>query len=419
MSENLISVTDLMKMSVDGMIDVDTIAAQIQKMVEKQNILSKHPYKIWLATDGYWKTKVKESDGKLRLIKKKNKSDLEDAIIKHAEQLSQKQTFKDRFDIWVKRQKDCGRSNNTIVKYEADYKRFFAGYPFEQLDITKIDEETLSKHILQVLADKQLRWRAFKDIMGYTTGVFEKARRDRVINENPMEYIDIPIYKKYCYIAPVKTTKERTLSVQDIQLLLSKLRNPPAHNTNRICCFAIEMALYTGMRVGELTALTWDDFNFEEGIILIRHSERYDRKTKTSIISATKNGKERIYPILDEIKDLLSRIESFEKARGWYGEYVFQDANGRLSKQKISDSTRNLTMSDEFTSIKSIHAIRRTLNSQLRNDGMSAMMASSLLGHTERVNNTNYTYDMSCLKEKREAIEKIVTKVTKMQNEKM
>jgi integrase len=68
---------------------------------------------------------------------------------------------------------------------------------------------------------------------------------------------------------------------------------------------------------------------------------------------------------------------------------------------------RNKTMSGEFTSVKSIHAIRRTVNSNLKCNGVSTTVASSLLGHTERVNETNYTYDVSGMAEKLIIIEQM------------
>ena len=247
--------------------------------------------------------------------------------------------------------------------------------------------------------------------MGYTDGVFEKAVKDKLIAENPMKYLDLPIYRKYCYIPPVKTTTERTLTDTDTSILLQRIREPRAHNINKMCCFAIEMALYTGMRVGELSGLMWEDIVAEDGIIIIRHSEKYDRESKSFEISTTKTGRERIFPLIDEIKNLLGRIKDYEMSQGILGEYVFMEPEGRLPNRKISETVRNITMSGDFTGIKSIHAIRRTVNSRLRNSGVSGMMASSLLGHTELVNNMNYTYDMTSLQQKKVAIEEIVTQM--------
>ena len=65
-------------------------------------------------------------------------------------------------------------------------------------------------------------------------------------------------------------------------------------------------------------------------------------------------------------------------------------------------------MSDEFSGIKSIHAIRRTVNSKMKCGGVSTTLASSLLGHSERVNEQNYTYDIAELEEKKKIVENII-----------
>ena len=406
--DNLILKSDLLKMLSDDTIDVDAIVARCESMKSREKYLKQHKNKIWLASDEYWKTKVKGDDGKLRLIKKKNKSDLEDAVIEfYMQQSGIKNTFKNRFNIWVERQIDCGRSENTILKYKSDYRKYFEGYPIEKLDIENIDEQVLSKHFKAVMCEKEIRWRSFKDVMGYVDGTFEKAVRDRVIDSNPCQYMDLPIFRKYCYVPPVKTTKERTLTENDIHTLINKLHNPRAKNVNVMSCFAIELALYTGMRVGELSALMWEDVIFDEGIIVIRHSEKYNRISKVCEISTTKTGKERVFPIIDDVERLLKDIMDYEMDRGWFGDYVFMDSNGRLTKSKISDSMRNQTMTGDFSGVKSIHAIRRTFNSRLKCSGVSGTVASSLLGHTERVNDSNYTYDVADLNDKKRMLQAV------------
>ena len=64
-------------------------------------------------------------------------------------------------------------------------------------------------------------------------------------------------------------------------------------------------------------------------------------------------------------------------------------------------------MSKEFDRPKSIHAIRRTVNSNLRCNGVSATVAASLLGHTAKVNEENYTYDVSDMDYKMKMFSKI------------
>lgn len=397
--ENRISDRELLSFAVEsGILNYEAVAQRLI-MAKKQKYLDNHNRSIWKADDGYFKTKLPKGDGTYRLIKRKTRSALEKEIIDFYESLDAN-IFKNRFNSWVERQKIMGRSDNTIEKYKSDYKRFFAGSPFEELDIQDIDDETIAKHLTKVLSEKNIRWRALKDVFGYLDGVFEKSVRDKMIEYNPCKFIDLPIFRSKCYTPPVKTLTQRTLNKNDTHTLIEKLHNPVAHNTNIMANFAIELALMTGMRVGELAGLMWQDIIFQEDYIVIRHSEKYNRTTKEYYISCTKNGKERIFPLTDQIKDLLNRIRDYENDNGWLCEYVFADRFGRLRKTKISDAMRNKTMSGEFSSVKSIHAIRRTFNSQLKCTGVSTTVASSLLGHSERVNEQNYTYDVTDISEK-------------------
>jgi len=408
--ENRISNNELLRYAVEnGILDLEAVTQQIE-MTKKRKYLEMHHRSIWLADDGYYKTRLPKGDGKDKLIKRKTRSALEDEIIKYYE-FHSCTSFKQRFDIWVERQKIMGRSDNTIEKYKSDYKRFFAGYPFEKYDIRDIDDEKIAKHLTKVLEDKQIRWLALKDVFGYIKGTFDKAIKDRLIESNPCQYIDLPLFKVKCFQPPVKTLRERTLSEQDTHTLIEKLHNPVAHNTNLMANFAIEMALLTGMRVGELAGLMWEDVIYPDNYIYIRHSEKYNRATKEHFISTTKNGRERMFPLTDQIKELLARIREYEETKGYLCDFVFADASGRLGKGKISDAMRNKTMSKEFTSIKSIHAIRRTFNSRLKCDGVSTTVASSLLGHTERVNDQNYTYDVVSISQKLEIITDLQQKI--------
>ena len=222
MVDNLISDAEVLRyLTEHGMIDRVTVTHEIE-MTKKERYLNQHNCKIWLASDGYWKTKIPKGDGskETRLIKKKKKSDVENEVVKYYKSHSEQYKFKERYNIWVNRQEICGRSDNTIYKYRTDYKRFFEGYPFENYDIRDITDEMLSEHILTVLKDKEIRWRAFKDIFGYINGVFEKAIKDKVIEENPCDYIDLPVYKSRCYEGRVETARERTLSDDEMRILM-------------------------------------------------------------------------------------------------------------------------------------------------------------------------------------------------------
>ena len=57
----------------NNIIDMAYVQEQIE-MKKRKDILNKHPYRVWLAQDGYWKTYFPKADGTKRLIKKKKQN---------------------------------------------------------------------------------------------------------------------------------------------------------------------------------------------------------------------------------------------------------------------------------------------------------------------------------------------------------
>ena len=395
----MVNDADLLKYAIEnGIINADTIRLQIE-MNERKRLLEQHPYAITKGADGYYRTYLPKTNGGRTQLKKKNETDLIDAVIKYWKN-EQNNSFKSRFEIWVERQRNCGRSDNTIYKYEADYKRCIEGDEFETLDVRYISEEDISLFIRRLLMRKEIPYKALKALFGYIDGVFRKSEIDKVIKENPCKYVDLPIFKQYCVEPRKKTSEERTVSNKEKKMLLDKLEK----NDSPVK-YAIEFSMFTGMRVGELAALKWADIDYKHNVINVVNSEKMSRKTKEYVISCTKNGKERKIPLTEDMIAVLKEVKAYSVRNGYISEFVFCDQNGNIHAPRISETMRNYTMTKEFEHTKSIHAIRRTLNSNMKCMGVPTVVASSILGHTEKVNEENYTYDISDMELRRNYIE--------------
>lgn len=386
---------NLSELLINGTITDEDIQSYLEMQKDKV-YLEQHKNKIWQGKDGFWRTHYGDDR---KLLKRKDRESLERFLIEYYK--PKMNTFKNRFDIWVDRQQKCGRSGNTIYKYQKDYERFFEGTDFENLPIDSITEEEISEHIMLKLSENPIPYKSLKSIFGYINGVFEKSIRDRIISDNCCKYVDLELFKQYCKESD-KTDEERTLSNEERLELLNSLRNPKAVNANIVARKAVEFALYTGMRVGEISGLKWKQIDFNKGIITINSSEKQNRLTGEYSQSKTKNCKIRKFPITDEIKQVLDEVAFYEKKNGYFGEFVFQDQDGKLHANKISTCVRTHTL--KFGEGKSIHAIRRTLNSNMRCNGVSSTVAASLLGHAARVNENNYTYDVEEMKLKKEMV---------------
>ena len=147
-----------------------------------------------------------------------------------------------------------------------------------------------------------------------------------------------------------------------------------------------------------------------ESYIVINKSEKYNRQTKEYYIDSTKNGKNRIFPMTDEIRTLLDMIKRVEMKHGFICEWVFANEGGRIHAPVISSCSKNKCKQIGIDE-KGIHAFRRTVNSKLRCNGVSATVAASLLGHTEEVNEQYYTFDVSSIQEKAEIVSNINKKI--------
>lgn len=392
---------DILKYALEhDMINISYVQEQIA-MNKRKEVLENHPYSIWEGKDGKWHTYLPDKK-KGRVPKKRNtQREIENLILEYWE-TEENNIFRTRYLKWVERQVNVGVSDNTLSKYESDYKRFFAGDEIENINIIEINEDVISEYITRLLKSKSIPYRALKEMFGMLNGIFKKAIIDKIIKENPCQYIDLAMFRKFCCEPKKKTTKERTISSAEMKKLVKKLENQKS-----IARYAIELAMYTGMRVGELSGLKWEDIDTVNKVINIRRSEKYNRKKKEYFVAGTKTDKEREFPLTSDMEDLFKRIKKEENKRGKIGEYVFCDADGkRIHARIISEHMRNITMTSEFYGSKSIYAIRRTFNSNLRCMGVSETIASSLLGHSERVNKQNYTYDISSMEEKMQYVKK-------------
>lgn len=378
--------------------------------MERKKYLEKHGYKIWQGKDNKWYTRIPDEKTKYknRLVKRTTEEDLENFIINYYKSTEEKPKleFCQRWDIWMNRQKRCGVSDNTINKYKADYRRFILDDELEHMNICKITDDDLKEFIIRKLKNANISYKALKSLYGYLLGVFEKTCKDKIIEKNPCVYLDLPEFKKLCSTPKIQRKDERILNDNELQLLKMQLNKGYSKKPYYITQYAVEFAIYTGMRVGEISALKWENISFEDKVIIINASEKYNRETKEYFIDKTKNGKERYFPLTEQIEKFLVRLKKVELQYNYLTDFVFSNENGRIHAKAIS-SCAMLKTEQAGIGRKSIHALRRTLNSKMKCMGVSSTVAASLLGHTEKVNQNNYTYDVTNLEYKMELISKL------------
>lgn len=388
----------------NGMLDVAQVQAQYV-MKKRIEILERHKYKVWQGKDKKWRTYLPKQDGERQLVKRSTRESIEDVIIAFYEEGNLKKdvvTFETAYLRWRSVQDELV-SPNTVAKYKSDYRRYFEGQEFVQKEIKKITVEDIKLFVCRTIKGQGLCKEACKMLFGYISRTFESAVINKNIQKNPMDGLKVKDFYKYCQQSK-KDAQSRLISEEDMFKLYQQFREDYKNIPSYIPTYAVEFASLTGMRVGEIAALTWDCI--QDSGILVKQSEKYDRQKKVYYIDATKNEKERLFPLTKEIRELLEQVKRVEERNGFLCEWVFANENGRINAPTISSCSKNKCRQLGIPE-KGIHAYRRTLNSKIRYSGVSATVAASLMGHSEAVNNEYYTYDVTGLEEKMRIVESI------------
>lgn len=131
--------------------------------------------------------------------------------------------------------------------------------------------------------------------------------------------------------------------------------------------------LYTGLRKGEVAALTWDDIDFENNTIRVNKAISFD--TNKGSKKGTKGKKERFVPILN-----ITRVILESRANKKESKYVFY----KQDKEQLTDTALK-RMRESFiekTNIDfTLHQLRHTFCTMLYYSGISVKKAQQIMGH--------------------------------------
>ena len=238
-------------------------------------------------------------------------------------------TVGEMLDMWVEEELKPGSlSNGTVMAYMAAVKKI-KKYPIGSRKLKTVTADHLQAYIdflsfggtnpdgttAKALSKGYLR--LFSAVLqgAFRFAVFPK----RLITFNPMQYVvwrgKKEEYELFSY-EDGETTSTPTLSYDQYQRLedFLKKKNNPA-------LLPIQIAYYTGLRIGEVCGLTWQDINLEEQYLTVRRSMRYNGARHKTEIGATKRKKIRTVDFCDTLAAILKTAKTEQhKNRFRYGE---------------------------------------------------------------------------------------------------
>lgn len=386
--------------------------------LKRAEILKEFP--VTLCKDGSWFANIRFAQGPSgrKTIKKSTKEDAENAVVDFVSRTVAKSeivkkkiipfySYKKAFEAWIKAQ---NYSENTEIRNRSEYRRFFERLPIGQdiseRDIREILPSDIEQHMTTAVLKYNLsRRKAIEDYNMFYKYVFAQAVADRIIDvmDKPEHYIQPNRFLKLCREECLTPDEDRVISKDVKKVIQTAVEKDHDKKEAYMPAYACELSALTAMRCGELAGLMWKQI--DDDVIHINQSMKRNGKTKEYYISTTKNKKVRVIPITDAIRDVLRRIKMVQKSYGKTGDYVFSTSEGYCTSRSISDYMYNKRVQYKIKQPISIHAQRRTVNSRMDEIGVPTSIRSVILGHTERVNKSNYTYDTTNLDYKKQMLE--------------
>lgn len=166
------------------------------------------------------------------------------------------------------------------------------------------------QHFLNVLQEeKHLSPKTIKNVHGVLHSALEQAVALHYLRDNPA---------KRCTLPKVQRSNRKGLDDEGIARFLAAIQGDIYENV-------FLLALFTGMRQGEILGLTWDCVDFENRTIQVRQQLQYksNGSGQKEIIS-TKSGKARVITVARDVIGILG----IQKLRST-SEYVFEKSDGQ------------------------------------------------------------------------------------------
>lgn len=178
-----------------------------------------------------------------------------------------------------------------------------------------------------LLKERELSPKTVRNIHGVLHRTLEQAKLLGYVRVNPADAAVTPRVEK---------KQVETLDAEDIGKFLAAIRGTKYE-------YPLFVAVFTGLRQGELLGLTWDCVDFEHGMLLINKQHNRVKGDTEFRFASLKNDKARVLTVADEVIDVLKlqkqRQESWAAAlgNGWENpdNLVFTTEFGRYINNKI------------------------------------------------------------------------------------
>lgn len=307
-------------------------------------------------------------------------------------------TLNKYFDRWFSLKR--GIRDSTKTAYSSQYKNYVRN-TIGTKSLAKLNFIDIKQLYIHLNEDLELKESTVRLIHILLNQIFDSAVNERIIRENPAKQA----FREFHATTSSKSKKKLALTVDEQNAFLSYVgRSGIYHKWNNLFI----VMLGTGLRIGELMGLTWDDVDFEKNTITVSKTLLYiktpeDKHTVFKYHEPKTAAGIRKIPMSSRVKEALLSEKNFQSERGIVSAITVDGRNNFCFINKalkphthtaINEALRNIVKRYNNTVVPlypeqtaplpniTCHTFRHTFATRLFESGIDIKIIQTIMGHS-------------------------------------
>ncbi len=356
--------------------------------------------------DGYYTYRWTSRNGKrhsvttrtLEELRKKEEEisrDVSDGIRTDAQNV----TLNDMFEFWKHLKR--GLKDNTFQNYCYMYEQFVSE-DIGKLRIQKIKRSDIKGFYNKLADERHLKIATIDNIHTVLHQVLQVAVEDNYVRNNVSDNILKELKQSHNF----DENHKRALTVPEQEMFLEFLASEKTQYHHWYPIFTVMLG--TGMRVGEICGLQWNDVHFDENMVEVNHTlvyynHRNEKGCYFNVHTPKTAAGNRQIPMTDDVREAFLREKAYQDFNDLrcksvvdgYTNFIFINRFGHVQHQgtlnkalrriirdcndrELSKGRKNPVLLPNF----SCHSLRHTFTTRLVEAGINIKVIQELCGHT-------------------------------------
>ena len=304
---------------------VDAVNAMVKNMQEQQLLIMKeavaavHHHSICINSKGFYQTRYDAKGNRFRskteygLYLKLYEYYFGETLDKGSTKLSR--IFEKYADFRLHEDicEEC-----TAMQDRQVWNKYLKGSVLADMGIASVKPKHILAEYRRILREYQVTRRQLGKVKYLINGMFRYAIQElEIIETNPAREVDISNFK----YAVEKDHSRDVFSEEEKEAIESELEK-----MDGIYALAVRFAFCFTLRIGELCALTWDDYDEKDEMLYVHHQMVVRNHTCVDVpyTKSHKKSGERYLPVSQKARDILEQAKQISGN----GKYIFPNTKG-------------------------------------------------------------------------------------------